>query len=444
MSEKEELIEQQRTTTRRKAKMMDKAIQQKSGSVSAIPNLDFWGLQKRVILITEDIRKMTKSSFLTKMKHSLLGANEGFAKGSHINGSVLSQALNTGQMRRIVSDLNRDPSSTNLRVQLLRTFMKERKDHGLEVYRDLIVQGALPIYLGDVTPAAMQVAAQTYRLYLQKLVNAHKKQLLLVRSSQLKGRVNIDRIPVDSLLRSDKAPNTPEEALAVLEIKVCLNLQDQSQDVDGEIKQNMTMPVNLNDLDHLSARHNAVMQFLGGGDETGQTYNKRKLLIRKSMAVVDVTRYVPFLHSLGLKVAGRLQELESKTAHPFLMEARIHMAAVRFLMLRMQSEDNTARVSVAPTFNKAIVAYRKALKRTSFSDPNRSDLPVMGEFAQISNFAFQNRELMKLTNDGTLENLRLAKKAVDAAVMVNRHYGRLQLKILNAINILETKKLSAS
>jgi hypothetical protein len=29
-------------------------------------------------------------------------------------------------------------------------------------------------------------------------------------------------------------------------------------------------------------------------------------------------------------------------------------------------------------------------------------------------------------------------------VIVNRHYGRLQLKILNAINILETKKLGAS
>jgi hypothetical protein len=440
---KEELIEQQRTTSRRKAQMIDKAILQKSGTVSAIPNLDFWGLQKRIILITEDIRKLTKSSFLTKMKHSLLGANEGFSKGSHINGSILSQALNTGAMRRIVTDLNRDPSSTNLRVQLLRTFMKEHKDHELEVYRNLIVQGALPIYLGDVTPAATQVAAQTYRLYLQKLINAHKKQLLLVRSSQLKDRVNIDRIPIDSLLRSDKATSTPEEAMAVLEIKVCLNLQDQSQNVDTEIKQNMTMPVNLNELDHLSARHNAVMQFLGG-DETGQTYNKRKLLIRKSMAVVDVTRYIPFLHSLGLKIAGRLQELEGKTAQPFLLEARIHMAAVRFLMLRMQSEDNTARVAIAPTFNKAIVAYRKALKRTSFSDPHRSDLPVMGEYAQVSNFAFQNRELMKLSNDGVLDNLRMAKKAVDAAVIVNRHYGRLQLKILNAINILETKKLGAS
>jgi len=186
------------------------------------------------------------------------------------------------------------------------------------------------------------------------------------------------------------------------------------------------------------------MQFLGAASEAGQTYNKRKLLIRKSMAVVDVARYVPFLHSLGLKVTGRLQDLDSKTAHAFLMEARIHMAAVRLLMLRMQSEDNTARVAIAPTFNKAIVAYRKALKRTSFSDPHRSDLPVMGEFAQVSNFAFQNRELMKLSNDGVLDNLRMAKKAVDAAVIVNRHYGRLQLKILNAINILETKKLGAS
>ena len=443
MPDKEALIERQRTTTRHKAKMMDKAIQQKSGAVSAIPNLDFWGLQKRIILITEDIRKMIKSSFLTKMKHSLLGANEGFAKGSHINGSILAQALSSGQLRRIVRDLNRDPSSTNLRVQLLRAFMREQKEHGLEVYRNLIIQGALPIYLGDVTPAAMQVAAQTYRLYLHKLIGIHKKQLLLLRSNQLRGRLNVDRIPVEALLSIDSPSPSPEEEQAVLEIKICLNLQDMTRDVDTEIKQNMTMPVNLNELDHLSARHSAVMQFLGAASEAGQTYNKRKLLIRKSMAVVDVARYVPFLHSLGLKVTGRLQDLDSKTAHAFLMEARIHMAAVRLLMLRMQSEDNTARTAIAPTFNKAVVAYRKALKRTSFSDPSRSDLPVMAEFTQVANFAFLNRKLMMLSPDGVLNNLRMAKKAVDAAVMVNRHYGQLQLKILNAINILETKKLGA-
>ena len=443
MPDKEALIERQRTTTRHKAKMMDKAIQQKSGAVSAIPNLDFWGLQKRIILITEDIRKMIKSSFLTKMKHSLLGANEGFAKGSHINGSILAQALSSGQLRRIVRDLNRDPSSTNLRVQLLRAFMREQKEHDLEVYRNLIIQGALPIYLGDVTPAAMQVAAQTYRLYLHKLIGIHKKQLLLLRSNQLRGRLNVDRIPVEALLNIDSPSPSPEEEQAVLEIKICLNLQDMTRDVDTEIKQNMTMPVNLNELDHLSARHSAVMQFLGAASEAGQTYNKRKLLIRKSMAVVDVARYVPFLHSLGLKVTGRLQDLDSKTAHAFLMEARIHMAAVRLLMLRMQSEDNTARTAIAPTFNKAVVAYRKALKRTSFSDPSRSDLPVMAEFTQVANFAFLNRKLMMLSPDGVLNNLRMAKKAVDAAVMVNRHYGQLQLKILNAINILETKKLGA-
>ena len=443
MPDKEALIERQRTTTRHKAKMMDKAIQQKSGAVSAIPNLDFWGLQKRIILITEDIRKMIKSSFLTKMKHSLLGANEGFAKGSHINGSILAQALSSGQLRRIVRDLNRDPSSTNLRVQLLRAFMREQKEHDLEVYRNLIIQGALPIYLGDVTPAAMQVAAQTYRLYLHKLIGIHKKQLLLLRSNQLRGRLNVDRIPVEALLSIDSPSPSPEEEQAVLEIKICLNLQDMTRDVDTEIKQNMTMPVNLNELDHLSARHSAVMQFLGAASEAGQTYNKRKLLIRKSMAVVDVARYVPFLHSLGLKVTGRLQDLDSKTAHAFLMEARIHMAAVRLLMLRMQSEDNTARTAIAPTFNKAVVAYRKALKRTSFSDPSRSDLPVMAEFTQVANFAFLNRKLMMLSPDGVLNNLRMAKKAVDAAVMVNRHYGQLQLKILNAINILETKKLGA-
>ena len=44
---------------------------------------------------------------------------------------------------------------------------------------------------------------------------------------------------------------------------------------------------------------------------------------------------------------------------------------------------------------------------------------------------------MRLTNQGVLEMLKLGKKAVDAATLVNRQYSKLQMQILTAISSLE-------
>ena len=50
----------------------------------------------------------------------------------------------------------------------------------------LLSQYSKLLYLGNITPATLQIAGQTYRLYLEKIITTHKKNLLVVHSKQLK------------------------------------------------------------------------------------------------------------------------------------------------------------------------------------------------------------------------------------------------------------------
>ena len=71
MSDKEELISQGAAASRKQAGMVNKALQSRASSTSPIPNLNFLDFQRKIILITEDIKKLRKSSFLMKMKNTL-------------------------------------------------------------------------------------------------------------------------------------------------------------------------------------------------------------------------------------------------------------------------------------------------------------------------------------------------------------------------------------
>ncbi len=436
MSDKAELIKQEASAARKKAGMISKAIQSKASSESPIPNLNFQNIQRQIILITEDIKKLGKSSFLMKMKNTLVSGATSSHGSSHIDGSILAKVSKKTGIGPLVSEVAKDPISTSARVQLIRALMYDQREYPLEYYRNMMIQAALPGYLGNITPAALQVAGQTYRIYLRQVIGSHKKRLLVVRSEQLRN-VNIDMIPIESLINVD--PDQPvgeEESRIILETKLALRLLDNTRTLDSDIRANITLPLDVREIEHLSPRHGAVMQFLGN-KEVGSTYNKHMLIIRKAVSVMDVVKLIPFLHSLGLKMADKLEDVERKMPMPFLMEGRIHMQALKLLTLRLMLDEYTARNAVTPTFKKAVVAYRKALKRTSLSDPQRTDVPVLGEFAQIAYYSFQNRKMMRLTNQGVLEMLKMGKKAVDAAVLVNRRYNKLQMQILTSISSLE-------
>ena len=70
----------------------------------------------------------------------------------------------------------------------------------------------------------------------------------------------------------------------------------------------------------------------------------------------------------------------------------------------------SARPSLTPTFNKAIVAYHKALKRALLSNPKRTDIIVLSEFAQVSYYAYEQRKILNLANHGVLKILEMGRK----------------------------------
>ena len=270
MSEKEELISKGAEASRKQAGMVNKAMQSRASSTSPIPNLNFLDFQRKIILITEDIKKQRKSSFLMKMKNTLTSSGSSFDGKSHMDGSLLAKTSKKPGLDAIVSEVAKDPTSTTARVKLIRTLMQDQRQYHLQYYKDLMIQASLPVYLGNITPASLQVASQTYRIYLRQLIAEHKKKLLIVRSSQLKN-VNIDMIPVESLIQVD--PDQPigeEEAKIILETKLALKLLDFSRSLDSEIRANITMPLSMDEIDHLSPRHGAVMEFLGNKEQIGR------------------------------------------------------------------------------------------------------------------------------------------------------------------------------
>ena len=436
MSEKDDLIEKGKAAVRGRSEMIGKAIQSKSTQTSPIPNLNFLDFQREIILITEDIKKLGRASFLMKMKNTLMQAETSPGGKSHIDGSRLAEVSKQTGLRELVSEIVKDPTSTAARVQFIRALIQDQRHYKLPFYKDLLIQASLPVYLGKITPAALEVAGQAYRIYLRQLVNEHKKNLLILRSAQLK-KVNVEMIPIESLIKVDpKKPFTPKEAAIVLETKLALKLLDFSRNLAADIRSKITMPLDLYEVEQLSPRHGAVMEFLGN-KEVGSSFNKHQLIVRKALAVMDVVKHIPFLHSIGLKIADKLEEIDHKLPAPFVIEGRIHMHAMKILMLRMMLDEYTAKNALTPTFKKMMIAYRKALKLTSISEPQANDVPILGEFAQVVYYSFQHQRLIRITEQGMMEILKIGKKAIDSAMLVNHQYRKLQMQILTAISTIE-------
>jgi hypothetical protein len=158
------------------------------------------------------------------------------------------------------------------------------------------------------------------------------------------------------------------------------------------------------------------------------------LIVRKTLAALEVIKRIPVLQPIGLKIVAKLQEIDSKLPLPYLIEARFHMQAFRILTLRIVMKEFSARPSLRPTFNKAIVAYHKALKRALLSNPKRTDIIVLSEFVQVSYYAYEQRKLLNLANHGVLKILEMGKKAVDVLAPSNRVYIKQQKDIVSALN----------
>jgi len=402
----------------------------KPQSATPIPSLDFKKIQRQIVQAAEDINKLSNSSFMLKMRKTILSADTD-AKGTHVDASIIGNKADNAEISALVSKIASDPFSSVARVKMVRSVMHDKRDFPLSFYRNLLIQAALTIYLGNITPATLQIAGQTYRLYLEKIITTHKKNLLVVHSKQLKN-VNLDVISVKDLIKVDEENEEDideNEAMVIQEIKITLKLLEYTDSLDEDTRGSITMSMQMDELDELTSKHR-VKSLFGGADSAK---NKHTLVVRKTLAALEVMKRIPVLHPIGLKIVAKLQIIDSKLPLPYLMEARLHMQALRILTLRVVMRDLTARPSMTPTFNKAIVAYHKALKRSSFTNPKRGDITVLSEFAQIAYYAYEQRKMLSLANHGVLKILEMGKKAVDVLAPRNRAYLNQQKQIQAAL-----------
>ena len=410
---------------------MKNTFKNKPQSITPIPSLDFKKIQRQILKATDDIKKLSNSSFMLKMRKTILSADSD-TKGTHVDASIIGNQANNAEISSLVSKIASDPFSTAARVKLVRSVIHDKRDFPLSFYRNLLIQAAITIYLGHITPATLQIAGQTYRLYLDKIISTHKKNLLVVQSKQLKN-VNLDIISIKDLIKADEEDEEKDidenEAMVIQEIKITLKLLEYTDSLDADTRGSITMSMQMDELDELTSKHR-VKSLFGGADSAK---NKHTLVVRKTLAALEVMKRIPVLHPIGLKIVGKLQVIDSKLPLPYLMEARLHMQVLRILTLRVVMRDLTARSSMTPTFNKAIVAYHKALKRSSFTNPKRGDITVLSEFAQIAYYAYEQRKMLSLANHGVLKILEMGKKAVDALVPGNRAYLNQQKQIQVAL-----------
>ena len=409
---------------------MKDTFKSKPQSVTPIPSLDFKKIQRQIVQAAEDINKLSNSSFMLKMRKTILSADTD-TKGTHVDASIIGNKADNAEISALVSKIASDPVSSAARVKMVRSVMHDKRDFPLSFYRNLLIQAALTIYLGNITPATLQIAGQTYRLYLEKIITTHKKNLLVVHSKQLKN-VNLDVISVKDLIKADDENEEDideNEAMVIQEIKITLKLLEYTDSLDEDTRGSITMSMQMDELDELTSKHR-VKSLFGGADSAK---NKHTLVVRKTLAALEVMKRIPVLHPIGLKIVAKLQVIDSKLPLPYLMEARLHMQALRILTLRVVMRDLTARPSMTPTFNKAIVAYHKALKRSSFTNPKRGDITVLSEFAQIAYYAYEQRKMLSLANHGVLKILEMGKKAVDVLAPRNRAYLNQQKQIQVAL-----------
>ena len=370
----------------------NQAIKGRTLTKNPFPALDFVKIEKEIIRTTEEVKKLSGSSFIIKMRKKILPSDSD-EKGSHLDASIIGNLVKSSSVSSIVSKIGSSPKLSLERVKLVRAVMLDDKgDSPLSLYRNLMIQAALTIYLGDITPATLQITGQTYRLYLEKIISTHKKNLLVVQSKQLKN-VNLDVISVNDLISKDEEEELQEHEIeAIQEMKLTLKLLEYAESLDEDTRGSITMSMHLDELDALFSKKK-VRGLFGGSGNSDTVKNKHLLVVRKTLAAVEVMKRIPILHPIGMKVVAKLQAFDNKLALPYLMEARLHMQALRFLSLRVLMDDYSARTVMTPTFNKAIVAYHKALKRSSFANPKRGDITVLAEFAQVSSVSYTHLTL---------------------------------------------------
>ena len=390
------------------------------------PNVNFINFQRQLRGIIKDIKEHKKKVGLKK----LFGSKH---ENMHVNGSILlKDAPDNKEIVKHVKQLDKEPSNVESRLMLVNAVLAASKDHPLSAHLNLMLQAAIPIYLGDINATILQIVVYTYRSYLEGLNNIHKQNMMAIKSTVLKN-VNMSGIHVsdedlvDTHVRDGESLKT--------EIQMAESLIENCEPVIQSIKTKMTSSLSHEEIEELTAEGKASSSFFGGGEEKVNP-NKQNMIIGKAVQAIEMLKQIPLLQGAGLDLAKQLGRIDSKLTYPLVMEGRIQMQALKYQLLRIESGDRTARENMAPVYNLAIVAYRKALKLTSKSTPKKADLPVLTEFGNITHYGYIHRDLMRFTEEGVKTLVKLGKDAVDAAVTVDDSFVPLQKRLESSLTQL--------
>ncbi len=390
------------------------------------PNVNFINFQRQLRGIIKDIKEHKKKVGLKK----LFGSKH---ENMHVNGSILlKDAPDNKEIVKYVKQLDKEPSNVESRLMLVNAVLAASKDHSLSAHLNLMLQAAIPIYLGDINPTILQIVVYTYRSYLEGLNNIHKQNMMAIKSTVLKN-VNMSGIDVSDEDLEDTHVRDGESIKT--EIQIAESLIENCEPVIQSIKTKMTSSLSHEEIEELTAEGKASSSFFGGGEEKVNP-NKQNMIIGKAVQAIEMLKQIPLLQGAGLDLAKQLGRIDSKLTYPLVMEGRIQMQALKYQLLRIESGDRTARENMAPVYNLAIVAYRKALKLTSKSTPKKADLPVLTEFGNITHYGYIHRDLMRFTEEGVKTLVKLGKDAVDAAVTVDDSFVPLQKRLESSLTQL--------
>ena len=388
------------------------------------PNVNFIGFQKQLREIIKDIKQSNKKTGLKK----IFGGKK--QENPHVDGSILqSEAPNNKEVSKLIKQLDSDPTAPLARLRLVNVVLGVRKDHQLQTHLDMMLQASIPIYLGDISPTFLQAVVHAYRSYLERLANLHKHKMMAIKSEELKN-VNMRGIEVDGEFTEDAHVNSI--VYAKTEIKIAEALIDNCETIINRVKTKMTLSLSNEEIEELTSKEKTPSSFFSGESEKVNP-NKQNMIISKAVQAIEMLKQVPLLHGAGLDLAQQLGQIDNKLTYPLVMEGRIQMQTLKYQFLRNDSGDRSARENMALIFNLAVVAYRKALKLTSKTSPKKSDLPVLTEFGNLTHYGFIHRDLMRFTEDGVMNLVKLGKDSVDAAVTVDESFVPLQKRLESSL-----------
>ena len=390
------------------------------------PNINFIGFQKQLREIAKDIKQSNKKTGLNK----IFGSKR---ENPLVDGSILlSEAPDNKEVSKLIKNLDNNPTNSLARLRLVNVVLGVRKDHHLQTHLDMMLQASIPIYLGDISPTFLQAVVHAYRSYLERLANIHKHKMMAIRSEELKN-VNMSGIDVDDEFTEDE--NVDDMASVKTEIQIAEALIENCESVIQNIKTKMTLSLSHEEIEELIAGEKASSSFFGGVEEKVDP-NKQNMIISKAVQAIEMLKQIPLLQGAGLDLAQQLGRIDNKLTYPLVMEGRIHMQALNYQLLRVESGDRSAQENMAPVYNLAVVAYRKALKLTSKKTPKKADLPVLTEFGNITFYGFIHRDRMRFTEEGIKTLVKLGKDSVDAAVNIDDSFVPLQKRLETSMNEL--------